>query len=182
MKSDLRSIKKASFIKRVVAVIMDGAVTIFAFFALYLFVFMPIANAAFGYKNLKNESGDLQIKSHLYVEQSEGSKSYIALIDCGSDDVNFYKEHLHDYYVNFKTTEAPDHEQRHVYEANGAELLPSEYYTEAWFNEKFNNINDIDSIKSASKDALYDLFEYLKPYSVKIRKINYFIYKVLINC
>lgn len=176
MKSELRSIKKAPFYKRILAIIMDGAVTLFIFFALYLFAFTPIANAAFGYSSLINEQSTLQIESHLYVKESEESNNYILLINSKSDDLNFYKENLRYYYLTFKTTKASDCNEKHVYVENGPELLPSEYYTDEWFNDKMSSIDNIDSIKNASRDALNDFSTYLKPYSTKIKKISYFVF------
>ena len=176
MKSELKSIKKASFVKRIVATIMDGAVALFIFFALYLFAFKPIANVAFGYNSIINEKSTLQIESHLYIKESEESENYILLVNSSSEDVNFYKDNLRYYYVTFKTTKASDCNEKHVYEENGPELLPIEYYTDDWFNAKFNSVDNINEIKNASEDALNDFATYLRPYSSKINKISYFIF------
>ena len=178
MKSELRSIKKAPFIKRLIATLMDGAVTLFVFFALYLFVFTPIANAAFGYKTLQEDKRSLQLESHLYVDEDESDdkENYVLLIESSNTDIDFYKERLNYYYLTFKTTKAPDCNEKHVYEENESEKLPSEYYTEDWFNSHINNIDNIDSIKNASKDALIDFSAYVKPYSSKIKLIGYFIF------
>lgn len=176
MKSELKSVKKASFFKRILADIMDGAVSLFVFFALYLFVFTPIANVAFKYNLMKNDFATLKVESHLFVTENENDDKYTLITNVSNDDVSFYKENLKYYFVTFKTTKAPDCNKKHVYTDSGQEMLPSEYYTEAWFDEKYGHISTIEDIKKACTDGIYDLGNYLDPYYSKIKTIDYFIF------
>lgn len=174
MKSELKSIKKANFAKRIVANIMDGAVTLFIFFALFLFVFTPIANKAFGFKQAISEGTAMQEQCGLYIKESEESTSYILITKSSSEDINFYKENLKHYYLDFKVNTAPDKDQS-IRDENGNEIAKKDYYTEEWFNNKTSGVVDVTTAKEVSKEALNDFGEYLKPINKKVYWSKMFI-------
>ena len=167
MKSELKSIKKASFAKRIVANVMDGAVTLFIFFALFLFVFTPIANKAFGFKQVINDGIAMQEQSGLYIKETEESKTYILITKSSSEDVDFYKENLKHYYCDFKVNTAPDKDVN-IKDNEGNEITKKDYYTDDWFNSKMSGVVDVATAKSASQEALNDFGEYLKPINKKV--------------
>lgn len=174
MKSELKSIKKASFAKRIVANIMDGAVTLFIFFALFLFVFTPIANKAFGFKDAINEGTQMQEQCGLYIIESEEASTYILITKSSNEDVNFYKENLKHYYCDFKVNSAPD-KDINIKDNEGNEIAPKDYYTEEWFNNKMSEVVDVATAKKACQEALNDFGQYLKPINKKVYWSKMFI-------
>ena len=176
MKSELKTIKKASFIKRILATIMDGAVAIFTFFALFLFVFSPIARNAFGYKDLVQQGSDLQIASHLYVllDEKDTNNTPIYLIDKEESEISFYMERLEYYYTQYKTSEAPDYNVE-ITDENGNKVLPINYYTKEWFSEKMKDVTTVEKAKDASLDAVKDFYKYVSEISMKIKRCEAFI-------
>ena len=174
MKNDLTTIKQASFFRRVLALIMDGSITIFAFFAFFVLVFSPIATKAFHYKDLAAEGKQLQLDSHLYVLVNEDDKNNTPLTNLEEENLEFYKEHIKYYYCVFKTTLAEDKDEK-IDNGSGEMVLPKDYYTEAWFNEKFASVTDLESAKNASYDALVDFVPYIKDISNKIKGCEYFM-------
>jgi len=180
MKNELKSIKKASFVKRLLALIMDGAVALFVFFGFFVFVFSPIANKGLGMAEATKTGAKIQVDSGLYVPKEEGSENYVALSKYDFESKDEYLAHLKSYYLEFKTglveegrMAASDY---NVPIKNGdVEVLPKDYYTEAWFNEKMSGVIDVDSAKQASLDALNDLSKYLTPYQKTINLCKLFI-------
>lgn len=171
----MKSIKNASFIKRLVAALMDGAVLIFTFLAISLFVFSPIANKAFGYQKLYEEGTQMRLDSNLYDYIKEGNDKNIPIVDFNDKDVEYYKERLHHYYCVYKTQEAPDHNDYITLEG-GEKVLPKDYYTDTWFEEKFGAIDSVNKAKDASYDALVDFVKYIRPISQKIKRIEIFMF------
>ena len=174
MKSELKSIKKASFIKRIVANIMDGAVALFIFFALFLFVFSPIANKAFGFKEAIKDGTTMQEQCGLYIKENEEATNYILLTKSSSEDVDFYKSQLKQYYCDFKVNLAPD-KDNNIKDSEDNEIAPKDYYTEEWFNNKMATVTDVSTAKEASNEALNDFGEYLKPIQKKVYWSKMFI-------
>ena len=175
MKNELKSIKKASFPKRIIAFIMDGAVALFVFFGFFIFAFSPIANNALGMKKAYEEGSKLQVDSGLYVETERNKQTtYIPLnkYEYGSKDE--YVVHLKSYYLEYKTTKAPDYNVP-IKNSDGVEVLPKDYYTEAWFNEKMSGVSDVNTAKQAAKEALTDFSKYLYSYQKTITLCQLFI-------
>jgi len=174
MKSELTSIKKPNFAKRILAIIMDGAVTLFVFFAFFLFVFRPIANVAFGMNDTINKGTNLQLDSGLYVLTDEEKQTYTLLNKCDFASADEYKVHLKTYYVEFKTQKAPDKDTL-IKDEHGNDILPKDYYTESWFNDKMTDVVTVEQAKNASLDALSDFSKYLTPVLKKINRCKLFI-------
>ena len=174
MKNELTTIKKASFFRRVIALIMDGSITIFAFFAFFVLVFSPIATKAFHYKDLVNEGKQMQLDSHLFIHVNEDDKNNTPLTELEEENVDFYKENLKYYYCVYKTTLAEDKDVK-IDNGSGEMVLPKDYYTEGWFNEKFSSITDLESVKDASYDALVDFVPYINDISNKVKGCEYFM-------
>lgn len=173
MKSELKSIKQASFLKRIVAFIMDGSVAVFTFFAFFVLVFSPIATKAFHYKDIVNEAAELQLTSQLYVLENEKDNENTAIIYIDGDE-NYFKERLHYYYCDYRVNLAPDKDTE-INNDNGEKVLPKDYFTEEWFNSFASSKTSINEWKEASRSALYDFSRYLNPYQVKIKRIELFM-------
>ena len=171
----MKSIKKGSFIKRLAAAIMDGALLVFTFLAISLFIFSPIANKAFGYQDLYAEGTQMRLDSNLYDYIKEGNDKNIPIIDFTDKDVDYYKEKLHNYYCDYKVNKASDRNDYIVLEG-GEQVFPKDYYTDAWFNEKFGSIDTVEKAKDASYDALIDFVKYIRPLSQKIKRIEIFMF------
>ena len=173
MKSELKTIKQANFLKRIVAFIMDGSVAVFTFFAFFVLVFSPIATKAFHYKDIVNEAAELQLTSQLYVLKNEKDNENTAIIYIDGDE-NYFKEHLHYYYCDYRVNLASDKDVE-IKNENGEMVLPKDYFTEEWFSNFSSTITTVDDWKVASKSALYDFQRYLNPYQVKIKRIELFM-------
>lgn len=179
MKNELKSIKKASFFKRILAIIMDGSVAIFTFFAFFELVFSPIAIKAFGYRKLVNEASEFQMSSQLYVLLNEKDNRNTPINYLDDQTPEFFKEKLHFYYCEFKTgtaeAKAPDYNVE-ITNENGDKVMPVDYYTESWFETNVaSKITDTKSGQNASYDALVDFSKYLKGYQTKIKRIELFM-------
>ena len=175
MSDELRSIKKASFARRIIAFIMDGAVALFVFFAFFLFVFSPIANNALGMKKAVADGSTMQVESGLYVKVEQNKvENYLPLNKCGFESKDEYFIHLKDYYCTFKTEKAPDYNVA-INNENWEEVLPKDYYTEDWFNAKFASVTDVSGAKQASVEALNDFSKYLYPYERTVNLCKLFI-------
>lgn len=190
----LRDIKKAFLLKRIVALVMDLAVTLFAFFAFLELVFSPIARKAFNYKELNVEASNIQLSSHLYVKFDESKAYNTPIYNLTEADVlknnevlgtSDFKEvfttRISYYYLNYKTGNvaegelcANDYDKEIVLE-DGTKVLPKDYYTEEWFNENFKELDTIDKCHEASAVALTDFMKYINPYNNKIKRIEIFM-------
>lgn len=191
----LTDIKKAHLLKRIVAIIMDLAVTIFGFFALLELVFSPIARKAFNYIEINEEASQIQLASHLYVKLDE-SKAYntpiynLELADfeknkeiLGTNDfAEFFKTRIHDYYLKYKTGNVGEGELAasdynvEIELKDGSKVLPVNYYTESWFDEKFESFDSIEKCHEATAEALTDFINYINPYNNKIKRIELFMF------
>ena len=157
---------------------MDMAVAVFLYFMLVYFVFSPIAVKAFAYKDTYDEAQALQLSSHLYEPGSAGNNISINSVKKSEEDedkISYYMDKVHYYYCTFKTTEAPDYNVE-ITTKSGEKVLPSAYYTESWFSEKFKDVDTIQKAREASVEALVDFQTYMRPYNTKIRKCELFIY------
>ena len=121
---------------------------------------------------------------------TDGDLQFTVIYDYSSEDPDFYKERLHYYYLNYKTGNnvmypegknpedymAPDHNEE-IDDGNGNKVLPSAFYTEAWFNEKFGSLNDVKSLKDAGYTATKDFYYsgYYSKLNSDITKIQAFI-------
>ena len=194
MEKELTQIKVGNIVKRILALIMDGCVTIFTFFALAYLVFSPIANKTMDYKSWTDKGAKLQLDSHLYVKINENDDFNYALFDINEQDLEkvctslkkengvlFLKEQLHYYYLNFKSGNvekgsdfAPDYNVP-ITSENGVEILPSEYFTENWFLEKFPETMSTEDCLEAMNDAANDFGTYYLPVQKEIMKRELFI-------
>lgn len=122
MKNSMRSIKEGSFVKRILALVMDAVVFFFVFGGLAAWVMSPISEAAFDYSETQVQATNYQIRSKLYVcveedddgnevvvdvdnYEGDGSKDWdiYPLYQYKSEDINFYKDRIRYYYVHYKT-------------------------------------------------------------------------------
>ena len=167
MKSDeLRSIKKPNLARRVVAFIMDAALAVLAFFGFYL-LFGIISTQVLHYNELMEEGYALRLQSHLYVEQ-EGVSGNTPIYLIEDQDIDYYKEKLKYYYCTFKTTEAADYNVE-IDDGNGGKVLPINYYTEEWFNNKMVDVTTVEKAREASYDAVDDFVKYVSEINNKIK-------------
>lgn len=174
MADELKKIKKASFVRRIIALIMDGAVTIFAFFAFFTFVFSPIATYGFKYKEILKEGSKIQLSSHLYVVSSKNEERNIPITDSDEEDINFYVERIKYYYLTYKTTIAPDCNEK-IMDDSGVEYLPQEYYTPERVDSFVKDIATVEDAKKVSYDALIDFSKYIKDVNRRVKLCESFM-------
>lgn len=194
MEDKLTVIKNGSIVKRIFALIMDGAVALFVFFGLAFLVFSPIASKCFHYNELHDEAEKKQLDSHLYIKIKEDDKSNVGIyslkeqyLDEYKEDLNiedkvgFLKEKLHYYYLNFKTGNV---EEGCYYSENfdkpiklesGEEILPVNYYTEDWFNENIGGLQTVSQVLDAALVATEDFFVEFRPLQNQIKYRELFI-------
>ena len=192
--SELKTLEQASFAKRLLAVLMDAVLAAFIMLGFIALVFVPIGDKGFHYSEKMALGVHYQIASKLYVyfdqdddgnmivydipelNKASSNADYIKLVDYESDDVEFFRARLKYYYLNYKTgvdVETPENGNVEDYRApNYLEeiegKLPSEYYTEDWFNANFGEISTVEGIKNAVLDANKDF--YYSSYFVKLNK------------
>ena len=171
---ELKSIKQASFVKRILAFIMDASVAVFTFFAFFFFVFSPIASKAFGYTKLVKDASNLQISSHLYVLVKETDSRNTPIYNIDKEDVNYYTARIKYYYCTFKTTIAPDKNEK-ITLKDGSKVLPKDYYTETWFAKEFKDVDTVKEAQKASYDATADFYKYIAESQLKIRRLELFM-------
>lgn len=197
---ELTQIVKASFFKRIIAFIMDGALAIFIMFGFIAGVFYPIANKAFKYtENRANlmlyqvasklvvchgndENGNDKVYDLSYLGEAPSDAKYVTLSTFGGQDDEFYINRVKYYYLNYKTgvnVEHPENANVEDYKApNYQELIDgkarSEYYTEDWFNQK---VADSGSIANLISDAIVDLCneEFYSKKETSVRLTGYFL-------
>lgn len=123
MRSSIRSIFEAGLGRRLLAMIMDGALFAFVSIALALWVFNPIVQNTMHYSDLGVQGLKYEVFSKLYVVEEtleDNSKrvvpptelnsagnnlTYTLLYYYNSNDVDFYKERIKYYYCSYKTGE-----------------------------------------------------------------------------
>ena len=209
MKSSLRDIHEGGFGKRMIAMIMDAAVFAFVLVALALWVFTPIANSALHYSDYGVQGLRYEVFSKLYVaeevdpdsgatkvveitkfEETTGNLTYVPLYNYETEDVNFYKERLHYYYLCYKTgenLEVPEGKNPNDYRSpeynvlikdnNGNDVLPKDYYTEAWFASFIEGKTTVKDYRNLSYDSVKNLREskYFSDLNGKISGCQLFI-------
>ena len=197
MKSDeieLTQIKNASFFKRIIAFIMDGALAVFIMFGFMALIFYPIANKAFKYTENRANLMLYQVASKLVVahendengmdkiynlnelNQASSKVTYSVISEFTDKDDDFYISKVKYYYLNYKTgvnVEYPADQDPENYKApNYKDLIDgkarSEYYTEEWFNKTYEEAGSISKLISG---AIQDLAneEY---YTSKAKAVN----------
>ena len=205
MESSIRSIKQANLAKRLISVIIDGAIFAFVFMFFVTLVFSRIADKAFSY----SEKGALglthQINSHLYVTTiTEDDKIKIinvidintdqyevrSLQDAGVEDPETYKEAVKYYYLNYKSgnPDLPEGANVNDYVLPGYEKLPENQYTEAWFNEKIaafsSEKSELENCQELANEAMEDLgkTEFFQGLKKDLNKCQIFIIILSFSC
>ena len=163
MKNELKQINNAHFAKRILAVIMDAAVTIFTMFLLIVLVFVPIAEKTMNYTEKVATRFQYQIASGLFVyydEDEEGNVSVYEIkdldkitgesksgliYDLETEDDSFYINHVRYYFLHYKTGDVdgylpPEGKAEDFRAPNYQDLIdgksPLEIYTQDWFDSK----------------------------------------------
>ena len=194
MEDKLTNIKTGSIVKRIFALIMDGAVALFVFFGLAFLVFSPIASKCFHYNEIRDKAEKMQLDSHLYIKINEEDTSNTPIFTLKEeyldeykeelkieDKVGFLKEKLHYYYLNYKTGNveegnfSSENFDKPLKLDSGEEVLPSAYYTEEWFNEKIGGLKTVTDVLEASYDATADFYEEFRPIQNQIKYRELFI-------
>ena len=200
MKSELKQIQNASFAKRILAVIMDAAFTLFTMFAFIAFIFVPIANKGLRYTEKVSKRLHYQIASSLFVyydtnedgtykfynisnlsEISDDAKSDVISEFEGQED-EFYISHVRYYFLNYKTgvgVEYPETANPEDYKApNYNDLIdgksPKEIYTNDWFNAKVEELKTPTALMEFAFDDMSKQEYYLKT-NKDIKAVQLFI-------
>jgi len=172
MKNELTQIKKASFFKRIIAFIMDGAIALFVMFGFIALVFNPIAEKSMGFSVKKADQLRYEVASKLVVcvdkdeggneiiydlvdlDKSSSDAQYYLLNEVEGKDDDFYVSRVKYYYLNYKTglnIQCPSSSKVEDFRAPNYESLidgktPQEIYTESWFNEKLASSSSIGDL------------------------------------
>lgn len=198
--NELTQIVKASFFKRIIAFIMDGALFAFIMFGFIAACFYPIANKGFKYTENRaslmlyqvasklvvcqgqDENGEARFYEIPELDQAPSTATYPSLGEINGKEDEFYINHVKYYYLNYKTgvnVEYPANANPEDYKAPNYQELKdgkprTEYYTEEWFNEQ---IASSESIASLISNAIMDLLSedfYAKTQN-KVRWTGYFL-------
>ena len=171
MKNELKQINNAHFAKRVLAVIMDAAVTIFVMFGFIILMFVPIADKGMHYSEKVATRLQYQVASSLFVYYEEdenknitvydlkdldkinNNSKYCLISDLETDD-SFYLNHVKYYFLHYKTgsgVEYPAEGNPEDFKApNYQELIdgksPFEIYTNEWWEAKVAELKTKDAI------------------------------------
>ena len=143
--NELTQITKASFFKRIIAFIMDGAFFAFIMFGFIAACFYPIANKAFKYTQNRADLMLYQVASKLVVckgndengeekyfeipelDHAPSDATYPSLGEINGKEDEFYINHVKYYYLNYKTgvnVEYPENANPEDYKApNYQELI-----------------------------------------------------------
>ena len=198
--SELSQIKKASFFKRIIAFIMDGAIATFIMFGFIAGIFYPIANKAFKYTENRANLMLYQVASKLVVchgndenkedkvfeltnlNKAPSDAEYTALSAFSGQEDEFYVNRVKYYYLNYKTglnVECPPEQDIENYKAPNYQALidgkpRSEYYTEEWFASK---VESSGSIANLISEAITDLCneEFYATKAKSVRFTGYFL-------
>ena len=189
MKSELKQINNAHFAKRVLAVIMDAAVTIFAMFLLLVFAFLPIAEKGMHYSDKVATRFQYQIASGLFVyydelengelkvyeikdidKINENTKSDL-VYNLESSDEYFYFNQAKYYFLHYKTGDVaefiPSNAKVEDFRApNYADLIdgkaPIEVYTQSWFDAKVNELETPEKVLEFAMEDMSSQDYYIK--------------------
>ena len=201
MKNELKQINNANFAKRILAVIMDGALTIFTMFLLIAFAFVPIADKTMHYSEKVATRLQYQVASGLFVyyevdeennvqvyelkdldKKNEGSK-YDIIYNLETSDDNFYFEHVRYYFLHYKTGDVegylpPEGKVEDFRAPNYADLIdgksPMEIYTQDWFDAKLNELKTPKAMMELAFDDMAEQAYYLKT-NKDIKAVQIFI-------
>ena len=200
MRSELKQIENASFAKRILAVIMDGAITLFMMFAFIAFIFVPIANKGLKYTEKVSKRLQYQIASSLFVyydldedgtykfynlsnldEINEDTK-YNLISEFEGQEDEFYISHVRYYFLNYKTgvgVECPLTANIEDYKApNYKDLIdeksPAEIYTNEWFNAKVEELKTPQAIMEFAFNDMADEDYYIQT-NKDIKAVQLFI-------
>ena len=178
VENSIRSIKQANLAKRLLSVIIDGALFVFFFMFFVTLVFSKVADKAFSYSDLGAKGLTHQINSHLFVPTViEDDKIKIieikdinndkfelrSLEDANVEDVEVYKANIKYYYLNYKSGNPilPEGEMVEDYILPGYEKIDTSIYTEDWFNAKIaafsNEKTELENYKILAREATEDL-------------------------
>lgn len=197
MEQEISTIKYANKASRLFALIMDAILFFFVTAVLVYFVTMPIAGSAMGYNELQSSQLQYRVFSKLYVcEEKIGDNitilnineydqisedaqlgffplsSYKKENEDGSLDINFYKERVKYYYLNFKVNENIEYPTSAI-----DETVKTKYYAPDYLNNR-NSLNeanvlsiinamvDEETVVEACENALSDLNS--APYYVEL--------------
>lgn len=121
MNDRLMHLEPAPIIKRLWAAIMDAAVLIMTYFAMAIWVFTPIAIAAFGYGDKNDQGYQYRFASHLTINQKQNDDGQYVIVEVkdstgkysdyvstllynySSEEPLFYINRIYYYYHNYKT-------------------------------------------------------------------------------
>lgn len=198
--SELTQIKNASFFKRIIAFIMDGALFAFIMFGFMAACFYPIANKAFKYTENRANLMLYQVASKLVVtkgtdengnekffeltelNQAPSDATYPSLGEINGQEDEFYVNRVKYYYLNYKTgvnVEYPANANPEDYKApNYLDPIDgkarSEYYTEEWFAKQ---VESSESVSNLISNAIVDLCneEFYAKKSTSVRLTGYFL-------
>lgn len=183
MAENLTVIKNGSIFKRIIALLMDGAVALFLYFGLVYFVFSPIASKCFHYNEIHDKGEKMMADSHLYVKVNEDDKSYTGVYTFDEEYLNEYKEELgvtnnvdylkekiHYYYLNYKTGNVVEG----CYFADDFEEGKL-VYTEDWFNENIGKLQTVTDVLNVVYEATEDFQTYIGPIQRQVRIRETFI-------
>lgn len=150
MSDKISKFEYAPLAKRVFAAIMDGAVFMFVFLLMALWVFRPIANAGLGYRETSELGYRYQLASHLYLAEKQddnGNKVVVEVKDSTGDlldykvetlyyytgeDISFYVGRVYYYYHNYKTgtdIELPQNTETKTWDAIADHFVSPDYKT-----------------------------------------------------
>lgn len=151
MSDKISKFESAGMAKRLWANLMDGALFVFAYFIIAMWIFTPLANVFFDY-NSKNELGNqYKFASHLTVNQKRNDdgvleivevkdstgdyKQYISvnLYNYEKDSPSFYINSIYYYYHNYKTNtdiELPKNSEEKTFEPIADHYTSPEYNVE----------------------------------------------------
>ena len=165
----------APIAKRLFAGIMDGAVFLFTFFILALWVTTPIAKAGMHYDDLYKLGERYQLASHLFLAQKSDDNGNVITVEvkdstgnlsdydslplyyAENDSPNFYIKRIYYYYHNFKTgvdIELPtdkgfdavnDHFVSPEYQTPIDGLTPKDVFTNEWFSKNILKLGEENS-------------------------------------
>ena len=124
------------------------------------------------------EEVDLETQEHKVVdvnkfeEISGNTLTYTPLYNYQTEDINFYKDRIHYYYCSYKTGENIEYPegknpeeykspiyQQFIKDNDGKDVLPKDFYTEAWFNELISGKSTIRDYQNLAYSAVADLRE-----------------------
>lgn len=132
-------------------------------------------------EEVNEEDGTTKVVEITKFEETTGNLTYTPLYNYESEDVNFIKDRLYYYYCSYKTGEnveviegkdpeefkAPNY-NIYIKDNSGNDVLPKDYFTDAWFDSLIEGKTTIDDYKNLAYNAVKDLRE--EPHFVELNK------------